>query len=193
MNKNLRPAAAAEPAATAAAYEPVQKHKVTPSILGWLNNNNDNKIIIIIIIIYLIFWYSDIEAEFEYNSDRQWASSTGLTGVSKFKPRLPAQWAVGTHRKGPSRMEKVTSRMNWPISNSAQIRNQIQLIDNTIMWKPLPFFISNRFYRTLKKFGPWNDRISTEISWVVTMVPTVPSADILRWPVTSQWPSSKRL
>ena len=29
MNKNLRPAAA---------YEPVQKHKVTPSILGWLNN-----------------------------------------------------------------------------------------------------------------------------------------------------------
>ena len=28
MNKNLRPAAA---------YEPVQKHKVTPSILGWLN------------------------------------------------------------------------------------------------------------------------------------------------------------
>ena len=36
----------------------------------------------------------------------QWASSTGLTAVSKFKPRLPAQWAVGTHRKGPSRMEK---------------------------------------------------------------------------------------
>ena len=29
MNKNLRPAAAP--------YEPVQKHKVTPSILGWLN------------------------------------------------------------------------------------------------------------------------------------------------------------
>ena len=41
-----------------------------------------------------------------------WASSTGLTAVSKFKPRLPAQWAVGTHRKGSSRMEKVTSRMN---------------------------------------------------------------------------------
>ena len=32
VNKNLWPAAAA------AAYEPVQKHKVTPSILGWLNN-----------------------------------------------------------------------------------------------------------------------------------------------------------
>ena len=30
----------------------------------------------------------------------------------QIKPRLPAQWAVGTHRKGPSRMEKVTSRMN---------------------------------------------------------------------------------
>ena len=26
-----------ESAAAAAAYEPVQKHKVTPSILGWLN------------------------------------------------------------------------------------------------------------------------------------------------------------
>ena len=53
----------------------------------------------------------------------QWASSTGLTAVSKFKPRLPAQWAAGTHRKGFSRMEKVTSRMNWPIRNAYQIRN----------------------------------------------------------------------
>ena len=34
---------------------------------------------------------------------QQWDSSTGLTSVSKFKPRLPAQWAVGTHR---SRMEE---------------------------------------------------------------------------------------
>ena len=50
------------------------------------------------------------------------ASSTGLTAVSKFKPRLPAHWAVGTHRKGPSRMEIVTSRMNWPIRNSTRIR-----------------------------------------------------------------------
>ena len=38
VNKNLRPAAAAEPAASAAAYEPVQKHKVTPGIPGWLND-----------------------------------------------------------------------------------------------------------------------------------------------------------
>ena len=52
-----------------------------------------------------------------------WASSTGLTAVSKFKPRLPAQWAVGTYRKGPSRMEKVTSIMNWPTRNTSQIRN----------------------------------------------------------------------
>ena len=56
---------------------------------------------------------------------RYWASSTGLTAVSKFKPRLPAQWVFGTHRKGPSRMEKVTSRMNRPIRNSTQIRNSI--------------------------------------------------------------------
>ena len=41
-----------------------------------------------------------------------WATSTGLTAVSKIKPHLPAQWAVGTHRKGPSRMENVTSRVN---------------------------------------------------------------------------------
>ena len=38
--------------------------------------------------------------------------STGLNTVSKFKPRLPAQWAVGTHRKGSGRTEKVTSRYN---------------------------------------------------------------------------------
>ena len=55
----------------------------------------------------------------------QWVSSTGLTAVSKFKPRLPAQWAVGTHRNGPSRMEKVTSGRNRPIRNSTQIRNWI--------------------------------------------------------------------
>ena len=53
----------------------------------------------------------------------QWASSTGLTAVSKFKPRLSAQWAFGTHRNGLSRIEKVTSRMNRPIKNSTQIRN----------------------------------------------------------------------
>ena len=54
-----------------------------------------------------------------------WASSTGLTAVSKFKPRLPAQWVIGTHRKGPSRTEKVTSKMNWPIRNLIRIRNYI--------------------------------------------------------------------
>ena len=31
--------------------------------------------------------------DFWYN----WSSSTGLTAVSKYKPRLDAQWAVGTH------------------------------------------------------------------------------------------------
>ena len=122
-----------------------------------------------------------------------WASSTGLTAVSKFKPRLPAQWAVGTHRIGPSRMEKVTSRMNWPIRNSTQIRIRIELVGNTIMWNPSLFFISNRFYKTQNNFGPLNDHIITEFSWVVTMTPAVPSTDILRWPVTSQLSSTRRL
>ena len=124
---------------------------------------------------------------------KQWASSTGLTAVSKFKPRLPAQWAVGTHRIGPSRMEKVTSRMNWPIRNSTQIRIRIELVGNTTMWNPSLFFISNRFYKTQNNFGPLNDHIITEFSWVVTMAPAVPSTDILRWPVTSKLPSSRRL
>ena len=53
----------------------------------------------------------------------QWASSAGLTAVSKCKPRLPAQWAVGTHRNGPSRTKKVTSRIDRPIRNSTEIRN----------------------------------------------------------------------
>ena len=57
-------------------------------------------------------WNFDDDLSSELN---HWASSTGLTAVSKIKPRLPAQWAVGTHRKGPSQMEKVTSKMNWPI------------------------------------------------------------------------------
>ena len=61
------------------------------------------------------------------------------------------------------------------------------------MRSPSLFFISIRFCRPLNNFGPLNDHIITEIWWVVTMAPAVPSADILRWPVTSQWPSSKRL
>ena len=36
MNKSLQ-GAAARAAARVAAYEPVQKHKVTPGIPGWLN------------------------------------------------------------------------------------------------------------------------------------------------------------
>ena len=43
--------------------------------------------------------------------DCHWASSTGLTAVSKCKPRLPAQWTVGTHRTGPSGMEKVMNEL----------------------------------------------------------------------------------
>ena len=42
-------------------------------------------------------------------------------------------------------------------------------------------------------FGPLNNHIITKFSWVVTMVPTALSTDILRWPVTSQWPSSRRV
>ena len=49
------------------------------------------------------------------------------------------------------------------------------------MWIPLFVFISNRFYRTQNNFGPLNCHITTELSWVVTKTPAVPSADILRW------------
>ena len=94
----------------------------------------------------------------------------GLTAVSKFKPRLPAQWDVGNHRNGPSRMDKLSSKMNLPI----------KLIDNTIMRSPSLFFISNKFLRTQNNFGPLNDDIITKFPWDVTMVPTAPSADILR-------------
>ena len=61
------------------------------------------------------------------------------------------------------------------------------------MWNPSLFFISNRFYKTQNNFGPLNDNIITELSWVVTMALAVPSTDILWWPVTSQWPSSRGL
>ena len=39
------------------------------------------------------------------------------------------------------------------------------------MWNPSLFFISNRFYKIQKKFGPLTDHIITEFSWVVTMAP----------------------
>ena len=43
------------------------------------------------------------------------------------------------------------------------------------MWSHNSFFISSRSYRTLSNFGTLNDHIITEISWVVTMAPAVPS------------------
>ena len=70
----------------------------------------------------------------------QWASSTGPTAVSNFKPHLPAQWAVGTHRKGPSRMRKVTSRMNWPIRNSTQDSKLSLAYRQQHNVKPIPLF-----------------------------------------------------
>ena len=39
------------------------------------------------------------------NSQKYWTSPAGPIAVCKFKPRLPAQLAVGTHRKGLGRME----------------------------------------------------------------------------------------
>ena len=36
---------------------------------------------------------------------QQWTSSTGFTTVSKLKPHLPVQWAIGTHGKGSNRMK----------------------------------------------------------------------------------------
>ena len=66
-------------------------------------------------------------------SPRHWASSTRLTTMSLFKPRLPAQWAVGTHRKGPQSNGKVICRTKWPFRNSTKYWNQIQL-----SWKTTP-------------------------------------------------------
>ena len=111
-----------------------------------------------------------------------WASSTGLTTVSKFKPRLPAQWAVSTHRKRPSRLEKVTSWMNWPIRNT--VSNSKLNLAYRQNHNVKPFIL---FYRTLKNFVSFNDHIITVFSWVVTMALAVLSADILRWTVTSHW------
>ena len=68
-------------------------------------------------------WWLPMAGCLAFQINSHWSSSTGHTVVSKFKSRLPAQRRVGTHRKGPSRMEKVTSRMNWPIRNWTQIRN----------------------------------------------------------------------
>ena len=51
------------------------------------------------------------------------------------------------------------------------------------MWITSHVFISNRFYKTQKSYGPLNADIITEFSWVVTMSPAVPSTDILRWPI----------
>ena len=133
--------------------------------------------------LYVYAWIYSLRC-FYFGKD--WASSTGLTAVSKFKPRLPAQWAVGTHRIGPSRMEKVTSRMNWPIRNSTQIRIRIELVGNTIMWNPSLFFISNRFYKTQNNFGPLNDHIITEYPYVSKVATALRAWNVVGW-YTVQW------
>ena len=124
-------------------------------------------------------------------SRSQWASSTGLTAVSKFKPRLPAQWAIGTHRSGLIRMEKSNfpnELTNQKSDSNSKLKLAYRQQRNV---QHITFFISNMFYRMQNNFGALNDHIITDFSWVVTMEPAVLRIDILRWPVTSQWPSSR--
>ena len=65
----------------------------------------------------------------------------------------PAQSAVGTHRKGPMRMEKWLPE--W--TDQAEIRFKIHLQFNSknssIMWDASLFFFSNRFYRQKKSWS----------------------------------------
>ena len=46
-----------------------------------------------------------------------------------------------------------------------------------MIWGPSLFVIFNRFYKLQSIFGPSNDHIITEFSWVVTMAPAVPITD----------------
>ena len=117
-----------------------------------------------------------------------WASSTGLTAVSNFKPRLPAQWAVGTHRIGPSRMEKSNFEnelTNQKLDSISKLNLAYRHHHNV---KPIISFYFQKVLQNTKQFCSLeNDHIITEFPWVVTMAPSVLSADILRWPVTSHW------
>ena len=66
-----------------------------------------------------------VESIETHNEDQSaWAPHDESPGyLGECNTTTTAQWDVGTHRKGASRMEKVTSRMNWPIRNSTQISN----------------------------------------------------------------------
>ena len=51
--------------------------------------------------------YSENLQDYAHNFGGWWycGSSTGLIVVSKFKPRLSAQWAIFTHSQSPSQMK----------------------------------------------------------------------------------------
>ena len=83
--------------------------------------------------------------------------------------------------------ENVTSRINLPITNSTQNRNSIWFKNNTIMWNPSFFFISNRFHRSQNNVGPLN---VTKNCWSLKLSlwsPAMPSTEhhrVVTCPVT---------
>ena len=94
----------------------------------------------------------ETKGHFDWPNRGEWmqAPPTRAMGCRYSPQKVPVEW------------KKVTPRMNGPMRNSTQLRNEIYLIDNTIMWSPSLFFISNRFYRTQNNFSPLNDHIIVE-------------------------------
>ena len=115
------------------------------------------------------------------------ASSTGLNAVSKGLS-APPTCEMGCRYSLQSCQSNGKSNFKNELTNQKfdSNRNSIKLKDNIAMWSPSSFLISNGFCRMENNFGPLTSHIITEFSWVVTMAPTVPSTDILRWPVTSR-------
>ena len=101
-------------------------------------------------------------------------------GLSALTAKVPVEW-------------KSNFQINRSIRNLTQIRNSNLVYGQHHDVKPITILYFQQFRRTQNNFGPLNDHIITEFSWVVTMAHVVSCADILRWPATSQWPSSRRL
>ena len=93
------------------------------------------------IILNIIFWFIFSKHFFvmiHWTAPQYWTSSTGLTTVSKFKPRLPAQWGNSTEYRGPSQMKTIL-RMNQQIKEIYSKSSSVYFKNSIIMWNP-PLF-----------------------------------------------------
>ena len=115
-----------------------------------------------------------------------------LTAVSKFKPHLPAQWAIGTEQKVP--VERKRNFRDDLTNRKFYSKSKIPiLLKNIITLNPVPCLIQWVSLDTKHNLAPSTNIWFINVHTLSPRPPVMLSIGTLRWPLQAQWPASRRL